>query len=95
MKVIAFQAKVSRGIKNFNCDGYFCIRGCFWLEKPDFHKKLQVTNYGELSNREIMYCALYIINYPLTLVALAQTLPTFLSCHKKVGKKVKAAPASK
>jgi hypothetical protein len=65
----------------------FCIRRYFWLEKPDFHKELQVTNYGELSNREIMHCALYIINYPLTLVALAQTLPTFLSCHKKVGKR--------
>ena len=29
MKVIAFQAKVSRRIENFDCDGYFCIRGCF------------------------------------------------------------------
>jgi len=34
-----------------------------------------------------MHCALYIINYPLTLVASGHTLPTFLSCHKKVGKR--------
>ncbi len=39
MKVIAFQAKVSRWIENFDCDGYFCIRGCFWLEKPNFHNR--------------------------------------------------------
>ncbi len=45
MKVIAFQAKVSRWIENFDCDGYFCIRGCFWFEKPNFHKELQVINF--------------------------------------------------
>jgi hypothetical protein len=45
MKVIAFQAKVSRWIENFDRDGYFCLRGCFWLEKPNFHKELQVTNF--------------------------------------------------
>ena len=45
MKVIAFQATVSRWIENFDCNGYFCIRGCFWLEKPNFHKELQVTNF--------------------------------------------------
>ena len=45
MKVIAFQATVSRWIENFDCDGYFCIRGCFWLEKPNFHKELQVINF--------------------------------------------------
>jgi hypothetical protein len=39
MKVIAFQAKVSQWIENFDCDGYFCIRGCFWLEKPNFHNR--------------------------------------------------------
>jgi hypothetical protein len=39
MKVIAFQAKVSRGIENFDRDGYFCIRGYFWLEKPNFHNR--------------------------------------------------------
>ena len=41
----AFQAKVSRGIENFDCDGYFCIRECFCLEKPNFHKELQVINF--------------------------------------------------
>jgi hypothetical protein len=45
MKVVAFQAKVSRWIENFDRDGYFCLRGCFWLEKPNFHKELQVTNF--------------------------------------------------
>jgi len=37
--LIAFQAKVSRWIENFDRDGYFCIRECFWLEKPDFHNR--------------------------------------------------------
>ena len=45
MNVFAFQAKVSRWIENFDCDGYFCIRECFCLEKPNFHKELQVTNF--------------------------------------------------
>jgi hypothetical protein len=45
IKVIAFQAKVSRWIEKFDRDGYFCIRGCFWLEKPNFHKELQVINF--------------------------------------------------
>jgi hypothetical protein len=36
MKVIAFQAKVSRRIENFDCDGYFCIRGCFGLKSRIF-----------------------------------------------------------
>jgi hypothetical protein len=36
---------VSRWIEGFHCDGYFCIRGCFWLEKPNFHKDLQVINF--------------------------------------------------
>jgi len=39
MKVIAFQAKVSRWIEGSDCDEYFCIRGYFWLEKPNFHNR--------------------------------------------------------
>ena len=50
MNVFAFQAKVSRWIEGFHCDEYFCIRGYFWLEKPNFH------------NRRI-YSAVWIGNY--------------------------------
>ena len=31
--------KMSQWIEGFHCDGYFCIRGCFWLEKPNFHNR--------------------------------------------------------
>ena len=65
------------------------LRRCFWLEKPNFHKELLVTNYGELSNREIMHYTLSIIHWFLGRCPKPHIL--FCLDAKKYAKKIKTA----